>query len=130
MLTAEGVKHMQAPAVLVVESQTPVRCLEVRALTEAGFVVLEAADPARGRELLRAYGDAVVLAIIDMVTPGMGGLDLASELERAHGGVKVLFTSPDLSSLVVDGLAWRFPERLLVKPFSERELLAHVTALL
>lgn len=130
MLTIQGVRRVQPPMVLVVESQALVRRLEVKALTDAGFMVLEAADPAHARELLRAFGNSVVLAIIDMVTPGMGGLELAIELERAHSGVQVLFTSRHLSSLVVEGLAWRFPERLLVKPFSERELLAHVTALL
>lgn len=130
MLVGQSVGHLPAPVILVVESQTPVRRLEVKALTDAGFTVLEAADATRGRELLRTFGDSVVLAIIDMVTPGTGGLDLANELERAHSGVKVLFTSRHLSNLVVDGLAWRFPEHLLVKPFSERELIDHVTALL
>lgn len=130
MLIEQSVRQIPTPAVLVVEPQTPVRRLEVKALTDAGFTVLEAADPTRGRELLRTFGDSVVLAIIDMVAPGMGGLDLAVELERAHAGVKVLFTSRHLSSLVVDGIAWGFPDQLLVKPFSERELIDHVTALL
>jgi two-component system, cell cycle sensor histidine kinase and response regulator CckA len=120
----------ETPTILIVEGQTPLRRFVARTLRDAGFVTLEAADAIQGRNLLQTYGDSVVLAIIDIVMQGTSGLDLAVEMEHAHAGIKVLFTSGHISSLIMEGLARRFPEHLLMKPFSERELLARVTGLL
>ena len=123
-------ERTRAQEVLVVEDNGPVRRFVARALRNAGFVALEAENAAKGLDLLRAHGDSIAVAIIDMVMPGMSGLDLAAEVERAHAGIKVLFTSGHVSSIAIEGVARRFPEQVLTKPFSEKELLARVTALL
>lgn len=101
-----------------------------RVLQDAGFQILEAANAADGLKLLREHGDSIVLAIVDMVMPDMSGLDLAVEMERVRAGASILFTSGHTSSIAIEGMARHSPERVLPKPFSEQELLAHVTALL
>jgi DNA-binding response OmpR family regulator len=116
--------------ILLVEDHTPVRRFMARVLQQAGFQTLEAANATEGLDLVREHGDSIVLAIVDMVMPDMSGLDLAVEMERMHAGASILFTSGHVSSIAIEGMARRSPERVLAKPFSEQELLAHVTALL
>ena len=116
--------------ILLVEDHTPVRLFMARVLQEAGFQTLEAANAADGLTLLREHGDSIVLAIVDMVMPDGSGLDLAVEMEHVHAGTSILFTSGHVSSIAMEGMTQHSPERVLAKPFSEEELLAHVTALL
>ena len=114
----------------VVEDHTPVRRFMARGLHEAGFQTLEAANAAEGLKLVRDHGDSIVIAIVDMVMPDMSGLDLAVEIERMHFAPNILFTSGNIGSIAIEGMARHAPEHVLTKPFSEKELLAHVTALL
>jgi DNA-binding response OmpR family regulator len=116
--------------ILLVEDHTPVRRFMARVLQQAGFQTLEAANATEGLDLVREHGDSIVLAIVDMVMPDMSGLDLAVEMERMRAGASILFTSGHVSSIAIEGMVRRSPERVLAKPFSEQELLAHVTALL
>ncbi len=116
--------------ILLVEDHTAVRRFMARVLQQAGFQTLEAENAADGLKLLRDHSDSIVLAIVDMVMPDMSGLDLAVEMERVHAGASILFTSGHVSSIAIEGMARHSPERVLPKPFSEKEFLAHVTALL
>src|SRR5690349_9478391 len=114
--------------ILVVDDEPSTRGLVAGALHSAGFSVYEAATVGKGQQLLRQYGDAVVLAIISMVLPGMDGLNLAAEFE--HAGVRVLLTWGETGNITMDGLLLRFPELVLAKPFSPEDLLSCVSALL
>ena len=116
--------------ILVVEDHDAVRRFVTQTLQQAGYVTLEAASATQGLDLLRKYADSIALAIVDMVMPDMSGLDLAVEMEHVCAGVSILFTSGHVSSIAIEGMAQKSPERVLPKPFSEEELLAHVTALL
>ena len=122
--------HAARGTILLVEDHSAVRRFMARVLQDAGFQTLEAASAADGLKLLREHGDSIVLTIVDMVMPDMSGLDLAVEMERVHAGTSILFTSGHVSSIAMEGMTHRSPERVLAKPFSEKELLAHVAALL
>ena len=116
--------------ILVVEDHNAVRRFVTKTLQQAGYVTLEAASATQGLDLLRRHADSIALAIVDMVMPDMSGLDLAVEMERVRAGVSILFTSGHVSSIAIQGMAQKSPERVLPKPFSEEQLLAHVNALL
>lgn len=116
--------------ILVVEDHNAVRRFVTQTLQHAGFVTLEAANAAQGLDLLRSHADSIALAIVDLVMPDMNGLDLAVEMEHVRAGVSILFTTGHVSSIAIQGMAQKSPEHVLPKPFSEEELLAHVTALL
>lgn len=118
------------PLILVVEDDHGVRQFIAESLRGAGLEVLEAADGVQGLTLWREHAGAIALAIIDVGLPAMNGLDLAAELEHTPPSAVVLFTSGDDSSIAIKGISQRFPDRVLTKPFTERELLGRVTALL
>ena len=116
--------------VLIVEDDSAVRGLIAGTLQRSGFCALEAGS---GREALSVLGTsdrAVDLAIVDMVMPGMSGLDLAAELDRQRPGFKILYISGCVDSIALEGIATRWPELVLLKPFSRRALVERVQRLL
>ena len=117
-------------AILVVEDHDAVRRFVTQSLQHAGYTTFDAANAADALNLVRAHADSIALAIVDMVMPDMNGLDLAVEIERVRSGISILFTSGHVSSIAIQGMSESSPQHVLTKPFSERELLAHVTALL
>jgi len=119
----------QQPAILVVEDNGALRRLMVRILAGSGFSVLEAASGAQGLELFRTYSPSIALAIIDMVMPGMSGLDLAAEIDRLRPGMKILYTSGHVSSVAMESISQRSPDRVLFKPFDGSELIDRVAHL-
>lgn len=118
------------PTVLVVEDDANLRRLVVNMLTHGGFETLAVGTATEGLSLIREHQGAFDLAVLDMMMPGMSGLDLASDIEREYPGLKILYMSGFVGSLAADALARRTPERVLLKPFTEQTLLERVRSLL
>jgi CheY-like chemotaxis protein len=78
--------------ILVVEDDPVVRTIARRALLEAGFEVLEAANGQAALELVSAQAqfDAV---LTDLAMPVMGGGELARRLWETRPGLPVVFMS-------------------------------------
>jgi DNA-binding response OmpR family regulator len=123
-------QHDGKPTVLVVEDDASVRRLLVHLLTSGGFEVLATGAAAEGLLLVRERRGALDLAILDIVMPGMSGLDLASDLDREYPGLQILYISGYVGSVAAEVLARRTPDRVLLKPFTEQELLDRVRMLL
>jgi CheY-like chemotaxis protein len=118
------------PAVLVVEDDSSLLSLMERMLANGGFATVSAGKAADGLAIVRQRQGAFHLAIVDMVMPGMSGLDLATDLHREFPNLPILYISGYVGSLAAEALARRTPERVLMKPFSEQELLDRVRMLL
>jgi DNA-binding response OmpR family regulator len=122
--------HGHQPTVLVVEDEAPLRRLIVHYLTSDGIASVEAGAADPGLSVVRQNPGLIDLAIIDMVMPGMSGLDLAAELGREFPGLKILFTSGYVDSIAMQGIAGLSPESVLFKPFTVEDLLSRVHKLL
>jgi two-component system phosphate regulon response regulator OmpR len=118
-----------APAarVLVVDDDPALRELLAEYLTVNGLAVETVGDgAAMRRSLARGLADAIVL---DLMLPGEDGLALAREL-RTHSQVPILMLSARGEEIDrVVGLEVGADD-YLAKPFSPRELLARLRALL
>jgi two-component system response regulator MprA len=115
--------------ILVVDDERAVRESLRRALELEGYEVELAADGAEAIEQLGSNGqaDAVVL---DVLMPGMDGLEVCRYLRRAGNTTPVLMlTARDAVGDRVAGLD-AGADDYLVKPFALEELLARVRALL
>lgn len=117
------------PAILVVEDQAAMRALICQMLAANGLEAFGAGSAVQALDLLQTRPE-VGLAIIDMVMPGMSGLDLAAELDRRRPGTRVLYISGFTSSIAMQAIADRSPESVLFKPFTERRLVGRVKRLL
>jgi two-component system response regulator MprA len=115
--------------ILVVDDERAVRDSLRRALELQGYVVELAEDGAQALARLAANGqpDAVVL---DILMPGIDGLEVCREIRRSGSAVPVLMlTARDAVGDRVEGLD-AGADDYLVKPFALEELLARVRALL
>jgi two-component system response regulator MprA len=115
--------------ILVVDDERAVRDSLRRALELQGYEVELASDGAEALERLAANGqpDAVVL---DILMPGMDGLEVCRKIRRRGNSVPVLMlTARDAVGDRVEGLD-AGADDYVVKPFALEELLARVRALL
>jgi DNA-binding response OmpR family regulator len=119
---------MTAPTLLVIEDDPAVRRGIVDVLEYAGYQTLEAADGHAGMDLaLRAN---YRLLLLDLVMPGPSGFEILAALKRQRPGQAVIILSArgeehDRVRGLVNGA-----DDYVVKPFSMKELLARVDAVL
>jgi two-component system phosphate regulon response regulator OmpR len=115
------------PRILVVDDDPALRDLLCAYLTDTGFVVDLAGD---GEEMRRAMGQAMPDAIVlDLMLPNEDGLVLTREL-RTRSNLPILMLSARGEEIDrVVGLELGADD-YLAKPFSPRELLARLRALL
>ncbi|MGN6372078.1 MAG: response regulator transcription factor [Solirubrobacteraceae bacterium] len=115
-------------SILVVDDEPAVRGALARALGLERYEVALAADAGEALELLckRAYD----LIVLDVLMPGMSGLELCRRLRQAEDRTPVLMlTARETIDDRVAGLD-AGADDYLPKPFALRELLARVRALL
>ena len=114
--------------VLVVEDDAAIRRGLVDALRFAGFAVRESADGTSGAQM--ALADEIELLLLDVMLPGMNGFEVLDVVRRARPTLPViLVTARGAESDRVHGLT-DGADDYVVKPFSARELLARVEAVL
>jgi len=114
--------------VCVVEDDPAIRRGLVDSLSFAGYRVLECADGASARRVLLSAD--IDLVLLDVVVPGLDGLDFLPELRAARPKLPVLLvTARGAEEDRVRGLR-SGADDYVVKPFSASELLARVEAVL
>lgn len=79
------------PLILIVDDEANHRRSLSIGLRLEGFEVLEACDGAEALAVLEQH--AVDLAVVDLMMPGIHGLDLARRMRFRHSNVLVLLTS-------------------------------------
>ena len=121
---------MTTNTILLVEDDPDIREMLTFALSRAGFAVWEA-DTAEDA-MLKLDGLMPGLAIVDWMLPGMSGVDLARRLRRdAHTAALpiIMLTARGEESDKLKSFDSGVDD-YIVKPFSPRELIARVKALL
>ena len=114
-------------SVLVVDDEPKIVEVVGDYLRSAGFSVTSAADGEGAVASARARPPDLVL--LDLGLPGLDGLDVARELRRASPVPIIMLTARGEEADRVLGLELGADD-YLVKPFSPRELLARVRAVL
>ncbi|MFO0840591.1 MAG: response regulator transcription factor [Phycisphaerae bacterium] len=114
--------------ILVIEDDFGIRRGVVDALEFSGYRVIQSADAPSG--LAAALREACDLLLLDLVLPGGDGLDILSEVRRVRPTLPVIvLTARGAESDRLRGLRGGADD-YVVKPFSVRELLARVEAVL
>jgi two-component system, OmpR family, alkaline phosphatase synthesis response regulator PhoP len=116
------------PRILLVEDEPSVSLTVSDLLADEGYDVETSADGPGG--LKRASSEAFDVVILDVMLPGMNGLDVCRELRRLGKDVAILMLTArgQLTDRVV-GLKLGADD-YLVKPFEPMELVARIEALL
>jgi DNA-binding response OmpR family regulator len=114
--------------ILTVEDDHAIRRGIVDTLRYSGYQVSEAANGHEGEE--KALGQDVDLLLLDLVLPGPGGLDILRKVRTSRPTLPVIIlTARGEESDRVAGLKLGADD-YVVKPFSVKELLARVEAVL
>jgi CheY-like chemotaxis protein len=117
-------------SILVVDDEATVRLTIRKALESYGYHVLEAPDGAEALEVFSKEQDRIGLVVLDIVMPGMSGLDVLAKLKSL---------APTVPVVLVSGYTWTgAPQANLVanadaflrKPFELTELSGTVQRLL
>ncbi len=110
--------------ILIVDDDRGLRDLHQENLEEAGFICYTASDGEAALEILAR--EAIDLAVIDIVIPGMSGLELFQRMKEQYPWVAVLFLSAvdqmDVAVSHVKGGAFDY----LVKPVDKARLIGSV----
>jgi two-component system, OmpR family, phosphate regulon response regulator PhoB len=121
---------MSAKQILVVEDERPIREMIAFGLRRAGFEVREAADARTGRaEVANKLPD---LLLVDWMLPDTSGLEFTRALKRDRETREVpviMLTARAEEGDKVAGLEGGADD-YITKPFSPRELLARINAVL
>ncbi len=118
---------MQRPLVLVIDDDQKITSFLRRALAYAGFQVEVAHSGEEGLERALVTQPAVV--VLDILMPGIDGLEVCRRLREADDIPILMLTAKDEVSDRVRGLE-AGADDYLVKPFAHEELVARVRALL
>jgi two-component system alkaline phosphatase synthesis response regulator PhoP len=114
--------------ILTIEDDSAIRRGIVDALKFAGYGVIESGNGVDGREM--AVQLAYDLLLLDLVLPGCGGLDILRQLRQTRPTQPVIIlTARGEEQDRVEGLRMGADD-YVVKPFSVKELLARVEAVL
>jgi len=118
----------EATRILVIDDDAKIRTVVRRGLAYEGYRVVEAASGEEGLEKAREHLPDLV--ILDVMMPGIDGLEVTRRLRSSGDEVAILMlTARDEVKDRVEGLETGADD-YLVKPFSFEELLARVHALL
>jgi len=124
------VTDMETQRVLVVEDEADIREMVSYNLAKAGFEVVEVAS---GEEALASIEDALPdLILLDIMLPGVDGFTVCRKLKtesRTAATPIIMLTAKGEEADIVRGLNLGADD-YITKPFSLRELIARVQALL
>jgi DNA-binding response OmpR family regulator len=115
------------PHVLIVDDERDILDPLASYLSKNGFRVAKAANAAAAREIIAAH--AIDIALIDIMMPGEDGLSLAGYLRATSKTPVILLTAKAEETDRIVGLELGADD-YVTKPFSPRELVARIKAVL
>lgn len=118
---------MTAPRVLVVDDEAPIVDLVRGYLEREGMEVMSAGDGPAALELIRDRAPDVV--VLDVMLPGLDGVEVLRRARTMTDAYVIMLTARTEEIDRIVGLSVGADD-YLVKPFSPRELVARVQALL
>ncbi len=121
---------MNAKHILIVEDEQPIREMVIFALTSAGYEVEEAADSRQAQASIAEHLPDLVL--LDWMLPGISGIDFARRLKKEELTRElpiIMLTARAEEEDKIQGLE-SGADDYITKPFSPRELVARIRAVL
>jgi DNA-binding response OmpR family regulator len=115
------------PHVLIVEDERDIRDPLAAYLSKNGFRVSKAGDASAAREIIAAH--AIDIALIDIMMPGESGLSLTGFIRATSKTPVILLTAKVEETDRIVGLELGADD-YVTKPFSPRELVARIKAVL
>lgn len=114
---------MSDVSILVIDDEPTIVKLVSSYLRQEGYQVYTAADGPSGLKAARAYRPSII--ILDIMLPGMDGIEMLTQLRRESDVYVILLTARGEETDKIVGLSVGADD-YVTKPFSPRELVARV----
>jgi len=118
---------MANPKILIVDDEPSITNLVCAYLKQEGYNIFTANDGPGGLKAARAYQPDLI--VLDIMLPGIDGLEVLTQLRRESDVYVILLTARSEETDKVIGLSVGADD-YLTKPFSPRELVARIKAAL
>ena len=118
---------MAQRTIVVVEDESAIASAIADRLTSEGFRVVVAADGLEGVDACRR--ERPDLVVLDLMLPGIDGLEVCRRVQAERPTAVLMLTARDSETDLLVGLAVGADD-YLTKPFSPRELVARIHAVL
>jgi two-component system alkaline phosphatase synthesis response regulator PhoP len=118
---------MAKPKILVIDDEQSILNLVTAYLSPEGYKVYTATDGPSGLHAARAYKPDLV--VLDIMLPGLDGIELLTRLRRESDVYVILLTAKTDETDKIVGLSVGADD-YVTKPFSPRELVARIKAAL
>ena len=109
--------------ILLVDDDPTVLQLCERILHSGGYGVLTAGNGKQALDLLQNGAATIHLALLDVVMPGMNGVELGKHIQTLNSNIKIVLMSgygpPEIGRVIGDNN----PYRIIWKPFKTESLL-------
>jgi two-component system alkaline phosphatase synthesis response regulator PhoP len=115
------------PKILIVDDEPSIVNLVSAYLKPEGYEVFTAADGPSGLKMAKAYKPDLV--VLDLMLPGMDGIEILTRLRRESDVYVILLTARTEETDKIVGLSVGADD-YVTKPFSPRELVARIKAAL
>ncbi len=115
------------PKILIIDDEPSILNLVSAYLRPEGFEVYTATDGPSGLKAARAYNPELI--VLDLMLPGMDGLEVLNRLRRESSVYVILLTARAEETDKIVGLSVGADD-YVTKPFSPRELVARIKAAL
>jgi len=119
-----------SPRILLVEDLSASRELYATMLRNLKFEVVEAASGEEGLDIAQDKEQKFDVLVTDLVLPGIGGLELASEVFKLRPEIKILIISGYTEDMVILEDHLKANTLFLAKPFEVETLNSKVKELI
>jgi CheY-like chemotaxis protein len=120
---AKIVPHRVSEAILIVDDDPAVLKICRLILWRAGYKVLAASSGVEALGICRELDSSIHLALIDVIMPGMNGIELAKSLQQLNQPIRIVFMSgygmEEIKELIGKGTS---AYRIIWKPFEPETL--------
>jgi len=108
--------------ILLVEDELQVRRLTARILEKQGYKVLQADEGLSAIDIAAKYNGKIDMLLTDIVMPNLNGPALAEQLKKLRVGIKVLFISGHVDSMIMRHGLEKSNSNFLQKPYTMESL--------
>ncbi len=113
----------QGQLILLVDDEETIRKMTSAVLEQAGYGVITASDGGSALSIYRAYQSEISVVLMDLMMPGMSGLETLEQLRKEAPGIKVIVCSGLRTNQRETEVLNRGAVAFLPKPYAEQQLL-------
>ncbi|MGE0085411.1 MAG: PAS domain S-box protein [Desulfococcaceae bacterium] len=126
----ENIKPADSGVILLAEDEEAVRDMLIQTLKKNGYSVIPAQD---GNEAIRLYQEhkhRIDIALLDLVMPGTGGLEVLEKIKSADPGLPVILMTGYSRNMLEKETDLLIRCEMIQKPYRSNELLVKIRAML